>query len=285
MRRFLEMFECLQSVKIELELDKTKDRKARIFINSMKAVQPAEVKAVIDYLCPLVDAINFCQSDSVTAVQALTKVNLLREWYKNHEPFGMSIEQVSDMFDKRIKMFEYSPVELSSFFMEKARPVDTDSLEVIERLDRISDEVERVLEGRSNYDTQQHYDSMHVLECANRASNEALLMMKNWKQRVGVNISQFLSRRKATYPILYALWNRIGCQCASSAAVERSFSAQALVHTPLRNRLGPEIEDMLLNIRCNCREYMRIFGIDAMYDWIQYRDSVDNGQTGTSVWV
>ena len=107
------------------------------------------------------------------------------------------------------------------------------------------------------------------------------MMMKNWKERSVMTTALFLESN-SDYPEIYALWKMFCCQCASSAAVERSFSAQALICTPLRNRLDDSKVEMLLSIRWNCEELRRIFGLYRIMDWIREYDKSANSQTGTS---
>ena len=123
------------------ELFGTRDKKAKTFVVAMDDIRKEELKRIVDYLCPLVDCINYCQSNSAISMEVLPVIERLRAYYTNRDPLGISREQVKNMFDKRFNMFDDILIELSSLFIETPRPVDARSPEVQARFNRIQKEI------------------------------------------------------------------------------------------------------------------------------------------------
>ena len=88
------------------------------------------------------------------------------------------------------------------------------------------------------------------------------------------------------YPNLHGLWLRPMSRTGSSVTVERSFSAQALLQTPHRNRLSEESINELLPIRYNYKTFSSLKGDHFVTRWIECYEGIEKkGELTSTLFV
>ena len=129
--------------------------------------------------------------------------------------------------------------------------MNTSSTEIQERVKRIHQEAFNVFASKSDFDHTDFSIKESADIWANKVAAEVNTFLNDWKSRIGITTTQYFQFSSCNYPQLYSLWKHTMSRVASSVAVERSFSAQALLQTPLRNSLSIESVNELLSIRLN----------------------------------
>ena len=270
MSRFYELYDSLKTV-TTIRRD-AKDKKLKSFVTALEKVNKEELLRILNYLYPLVKAIDFCQKDTTSSMEVIPLLRNIYSYYTNN----IMITLDSDMqkkIDERFS-FRHLPEELFTLFTETPREVNTSSTEIQERVKRIHQEAFNVFASKSDFDHTDFSIKESADVRANKVAAEVNIFLNDWKSRIGITTTQYFQFSSCNCPQLYSLWKLTMSRVASSAAVERSFSAQALLQTPLRNSLSIESVNKLLSIRLNYKSLTAIKGKRFVTRWLECYDSL-----------
>ena len=159
---------------------------------------------------------------------------------------------IDELFDKRLNLFPLIPANLlllfSDEFINSLHLTDLnqvqDNEDVISFVGNCLKEIDSMLTSKK-LSVMDEEDQIYKNKC----KVEIFYYIRNQKDRAGITIEEFFSchpckRLKNIYEYIFSM-------PSSSAAVERSFSIQKLLHTPQRNLTSPELIRDQLIIRIN----------------------------------
>ena len=233
MARFYELYEAL--ITVSLLRSGSRDQKTKEFITAMGKVKKEELLRALHYLYPLVEAINYCQKDTTSTKEVIPLIRSPYDYYKNSILITLKPETQKKIFDERFRMYRYMPEELYRLFTEAPREVNVSSPEVQQRVEKIREEAYNIFCGVTDYDEQDTWEEEDADRRPKLTASEAIVFLQQCRMRKGLSTTEYFSIASCKNPNLHGLWLRTMSRTASSAAVERSFSAQALLQTPHRN--------------------------------------------------
>ena len=270
MSRFYELYDSLKTV-TTIRSD-AKDKKLKSFVTALEKVNKEELLRILNYLYPLVKAINFCQKDTTSSMEVIPLLRNIYSYYTNNIMITLD-SAMQKKIDERFS-FRHLPEELFTLFTEIPREVNTSSKEIQECVKRIRQEAFNVFASKSDFDHTDFSIKESADVRANKVAAEVNIFLNDWKSRIGITTTQYFQFSSCNCPQLYSLWKLTMSRVASSAAVERSFSAQALLQTPLRNSLSIESVNELLSIRLNYKSLTAIKGKRFVTRWLECYDSL-----------
>lgn len=261
MVRFLELYDALSALKEECASPLLKKNNGLMFASYMESIHQEDLRKTVHYLRPLVQAIDFFQSDATTHWDVLPVFNELLSFYKNktgdsQTPISSSSTvlfilpkgAVTDAFSSRMQFFtEEYPALLQLFTDEFARTlpreVDMKDARVIYYKDQLFEEIEKLCNpnGIGELD-----------EMVNKMQNEAIVFLKLHRKRRGITMDEFLNTHAEQVGLITSKLQELFSLPASSAAVERSFSVQGCFLQPRRNQLSLATVKNLMMIKINC---------------------------------
>ena len=272
MSRLYELYDSLQTVTI-IRRD-ANDKKTQEFVTALEKVNKEELLRALNYLYPLVKAIDFCQKDTTSSMEVIPLLRNIYSYYTNNIMITLDSDLQKKIFDERFRLFRHLPEELFTLFTETPREVNTSSKEIQERVKRIRQEAFNVFASKSDFDHTDFSMKESADIRANKVAAEVNTFLNDWKSRIGITTTQYFQFSSCNCPQLYSLWKLTMSRVASSATVERSFSAQALLQTPLRNSLSIESVNELLSIRLNYKSLTAIKGKRFVTRWLECYDGL-----------
>ena len=257
----MERFYSLQAALYVLmdECETNKKYKSQDFVECMNAINIIELKKILHYLRPLVQAIDYFQRDSSLHMDVLPVLNRLREYYDIHTKYQdyetdsrriikVPKEVMDQIFEPRIALFSGSTHRIGLLFNEsiaKNLPSDEDARqrEASAFVDTLKTELEEYCE--------KHKGGYNAV-LRNQLMHEATLYVKDYDRRVGLSISEYLSTSSNNYKHLKLLYQDYTCKPATSAAVERSFSVQGCFLSPRKMKATLHTNRYQMIIKINC---------------------------------
>lgn len=121
MKRFYEVLPAIRAVVSDLKHGKyaflsDNSRKA---ILAVEMIEDEKLKKVIQLLWPIVEAIDYLQSNSALQIDVLPVLTSIRNTYKNAEevlPSDITLHSINQIINKRIDMFNEIPSALRQLF-------------------------------------------------------------------------------------------------------------------------------------------------------------------------
>ena len=262
MKRFYQLFDALSNL-----YSSVNPNEHRKFCNAFNGINQDNLAYAINLLRPLVEAIDKCQQDNSSSVDGFQIVKGLKDHYTSIDIPEFDKECVKRLFDKRMELFSNVTEGCARLF----------SLPVSEELS--DDEKQSLVEKCINEICNYSFKDLTALQIRNRAAFEVPMYLDNAKKRDGVSIPEFFSGFNATsrnmqFIILPTVYDIVMSQCASSAAVERSFSEQGLIQTTLRNRLKYETVSNLMMIKCNLKFLQRQNRENHLRDYLKKNNPI-----------
>ena len=229
------------------------------FIGHMERIRKEQLFLILHFLRPLVEAIDFFQSDKTTSWDVAPLLVQLYSFYRDHSIGDDPNEDSDDMllhfprravdaaFGPRLALFERPFTHLHQLFTDeytRSLPLGV-SVEdpTVESFGNLVEE-----DLRHYYLTS---GASSAYEVINRSTVEARRYLIRYQQRLGITTATYLSHHCNEFPNLKKIFADLSSQPASSASVERSFSVQGCFLLPRRNRLGLQTVRKLMVIRMN----------------------------------
>ena len=131
---------------------------------------------------------------------------------------------------------------------------------------QVGEEVEKRLIPVSNFYSRD--EEMKRVAEANSSRSEVLEYLMDYRKRIGVSVEEYMKLFSYKYPVLFPIYRELSCQVASSAAVQRSFSAHGRFLSPQRNCLGEQRVKELLQIQQNVKCIRRMGEMDKLLSFI-----------------
>lgn len=260
MLRFYSLFDALEALSHECERDNVLRRNGgREFLVQMERISKDGLSRVLHYLRPLVQAIDFFQSDDTINWDVVPAMENVRRFYDLHTGSGdiaregydtiLSLKKgaVGKAFEARMNLFDEPYTYMYKLFTDEfARALPRGSGIDDERVQRFGESLIPELERYYHRVINRNVDGL-----VNAACNEALMYVTQYHRRVGITVSEYIRNNSHRYPYLCEIYRDL-CSCpASSAAVERSFSVQGCILSPRRDRLSLMTTKELMIIRMN----------------------------------
>lgn len=278
MVRFLELFDALSALKEECASPLLKKNNGLMFASYMESIHREDLRKTVHYLRPLVQAIDFFQSDMTTHWDVLPVFNALLSFYKSKtgDPqtpvdsassvlFILPKGAVSDAFSSRMAFFtdEY-PALLQLYTDEFARTlpreVDMSDERVICFKRQLFEEIERLCNPKG----------MGELDgLVNQMQKEAIVFLKLHRKRKGTTMDDFLELHRDEVGMIANKFQELFSLPASSAAVERAFSVQGCFLQPRRNQLSLATVKSLMTIKMNCMLAEKNGWVDTLLSYLQ----------------
>ena len=82
MSRFYELYDSLKTV-TTIRRD-AKDKKLKSFVTALEKVNKEELLRILNYLYPLVKAIDFCQKDTTSSMEVIPLLRNIYSYYTNN---------------------------------------------------------------------------------------------------------------------------------------------------------------------------------------------------------
>ena len=254
MKRFYVLWDAIQSLVTDHNEMEYPD-----FCENLKTIQKEDLANTIRFLYPLVVGINFCQRDSSLYTSAYWVVQLLKSYYEKNSILTIDRDTLHQVFDKRVMLFNDSPINLHKLFSSNCESMEKSALQ--EFVDECTSEV------MNNFISQDsRNDAIQSQVC-----EEVIRFIRESARRVNSTISQYFLNQEFVgrgYQFLPKAYSVIQTQCASSAAVERSFSEQSLIQTPKRRCLTHARVSDLMIIKCNLKFIRRQGNENELLDYL-----------------
>ena len=260
MLRFYCLFDALNELKEKCLVDPNLMKSGGSeFIGHMERIRKEQLFLILHFLRPLVEAIDFFQSDKTTSWDVAPLLVQLYSFYRDHSIGDDPNEDSDDMllhfprravdaaFGPRLALFERPFTHLHQLFTDEyARSLPLGVSIEDPRVESFGNLVEEDL--RHYYLTS---GASSAYEVINRSTVEARRYLIRYQQRLGITTATYLSHHCNEFPNLKKIFADLSSQPASSASVERSFSVQGCFLLPRRNRLGLQTVRKLMVIRMN----------------------------------
>ena len=293
MSRFLSLFGALTALKENMLESRSgyDPKQKKEFVAAMDTIDKKELTKVVHFLRPLVQGIDFCQQDSSLQLDVVPMINSLLGYYQKHtlsvpveetgEGDGCTInlphENVEELFEKRFDLFKKVPTHLCELFYDQKleewnNTISESDPRIQQFCDQIGKEVESYLLPTANFFERE--EQIKRIRDANRSRTEAISFLKDYKKRIGIHVGEYMKMYSTSYPILFPIFQDLFCQVASSAAVERSFSAHGRLLSPQRNSLKGSQVCMLMQIRQNVKCAQQLGEIEKLIRFIKNYDSL-----------
>lgn len=260
MVRFYSLFDALSALQMECSSGRLKKNDGGLFGRYMERIDKEELLKIVHYLRPLVQAINFFQSDNTTQWDVLPIFNELILFYSSKTSDPLSSIQthgnnmfifppgtVENAFGPRMDLFNTKYPALRQLYTDefvKQLPYDwkMDDERVVVFKQLLFEEIERLC----NPEKSEGLDAV-----VNRLQIEALCYLKLYRSRKGLTIEEFLELHEDKVKNIANKFQELFSLPASSAAVERSFSVQGCFLSPRRGLMGLSTIKNLMTIRMN----------------------------------
>lgn len=236
------------------------EEKREQFITAMMAIDETMLLRACCFLFPLVQGINYCQRDSTLQMDIPPMMESIHGFYMNHSYsmdanpleviLPISREVIVDSFKSRECLFYTVPKDVRDFFFDQFfaehGEVSSDSREFQEKIreycDCILDFVNNCSKIPEELKELFRCPRGHIFCEVTRFMNE-----RGYRS----SLATYMSISSQLLPHLYALYQFLFIQPASSASVERSFSILNHIQTGSRNRIGCTTLRNLLFIKMN----------------------------------
>ena len=264
MQRFHLLWNALSAVNMyALEINHTN------FYETFNQINVQRLGYIITLLYPFVEAINFCQRDSSRSFDGYRVIKELHEHYLRNQVFDFSNDQINDIFLSRLELFTNPSEGLNKLFSLKA----DHSLSLEEQSELVTMCKKEI--------THYTFPNLSQTEAINRLGAEVFMYLNNGESRKGLSVEEFfmsynISNIQSQFILLPQVYKIINSQVSSSAAVERSFSHQALIQTPRRHLLKQETVNNLMTIRCNFKYLERHNRDNELYDFLFRNNPIAN---------
>lgn len=235
MKRYYELWDAIQNIALNVDESEYKS-----FYTHQKLIPKEDLAKAVTFLYPLVEGINYCQRDSSLHTSAYWLVHKLREFYQNNPIIPIEDDILTTIFDKRMVFFKRTPIHLQKLFSTSFKGMEKEDTKSLIQLCG-----KEIIE---NFGYPQS-EEMSI-------KNEVAYFIAKEHHRGEMTVMQFfecLSLYDYTFKYLPKIYAIIQTQCASSAAVERSFSEQGLIQVPKRSCLKHENLANLMIVKCNLK--------------------------------
>ena len=279
MLRFYSLFDALTALKSDCETNPYLYRSGGDeFVANMTRIRKEELFLVLHYLRPLVEAIDFFQSDRTTSWDVFPLLVELRDFYVDHSVSdGMDENQdpilniqrsmVEAAFRSRMALFERPYSLLNQLFTDEfARLLPMDTTVEDSRVESFGD---RLVEELQRYYASS--TSTNLDELINQTVDEARRFIVQYRRRVGIRMATYIGQHSNAFPHLKKLFEDLSSRPSSSASVERSFSVQGCFLLPRRNNMTLQTLKELMIIRMNCLLAEKHGWLPQLEDYIDHR--------------
>ena len=227
----------------------------------MESIHREDLRKIVHYLRPLVQGIDFFQSDMTTHWDVLPVFNALQSFYRSktadpqtpnrlcqlrplHPSQRSSFRRI--LLENCIFTDEY-PALLQLYTDEFARTlpreVDMSDERVICFKRQLFEEIERLCNPKG-------MDELDGL--VNQMQKEAIAFLRLHRKRKGTTMDDSLELHRDEVGMIANKFQELFSLPASSAAVERAFSVQGCFLQPRRNQLSLATVKSLMTIKINC---------------------------------
>ena len=241
MRRFYILWNVLTRLNSHIDPDDHPK-----FADAFKLIDKTHLLYIVQLLYPLVEAIDYCQRDSSRSVDGLAIIKKLRDYYLDISVDGLENDEVEKIFSDRLKLFNHLSEGLQELFsLPYSKKLDDSEKNNL--VNKCIDELLKI-----------SIPDMDKQEIENIAYMEVPLFLDSGTLRKGLTISGFFQsynnrNQGQKFVLLPHVYEQLKSQVASSAAVERSFSEQALIQTSRRRLLKTKTVNNLMMIKCNLK--------------------------------
>ena len=254
MKRFYELWDAIQSlISDSTEMDYPD------LCENLKTIQKEDLANTIRFLCPLVVGINICRQNSSLYTSAYWVIQLLKSFYEKNSIISIDTDTLQKVFEKRVSLIKDCPINLHKLFSLNCMAMEKSAL-----LEFVNECTSEVINNFIPQDSRK--DEIRI-----QVSEEVIRFIRESDHRVNSTVSQYFLNQDFVghgYCYLPKAYNAIQTQCASSAAVERSFSEQSLIQTPKRRCLTHARVSDLMIIKCNLKFMQRQGNKNELRDYL-----------------